>query len=50
MEKITLKCNSCAVEEIFKIGREAGEETLDNAMKHFKGKTKLHIRSLQKKT
>jgi hypothetical protein len=37
MKKITLKCNSYL------------EDSLDTAMEHFKGKTKLHIRSLQQK-
>ncbi|MFK5892603.1 MAG: hypothetical protein QM504_05235 [Pseudomonadota bacterium] len=49
MEIITLKCKACSVEKEFKVGREASEKSLDNAMEHFKGKTKLHIKSLQKK-
>lgn len=49
MEKITLKCHSCSFEKEFEIGWEEGEDSLDDAMYHFKGKNKLHIRSLQKK-
>jgi DNA-directed RNA polymerase subunit RPC12/RpoP len=45
----TIKCKHCSNEEVFKLGPNEGEDSLDKAKEHFKGKTKLHISSLQKK-
>lgn len=44
-----LKCQNCSNEETFKIGTENIDDTLEDAKNNFKGKTKLHISSLQKK-
>ncbi len=49
MDEIILKCTDCASEKNYKIGPEEGENTLSDAMSHFKGKTKLHVSSLMKK-
>ncbi len=49
MKKVSLYCAHCQQDYPFLIGHEEGEDTLEAAMKHFKGKTRLHIKGILKK-
>lgn len=46
MTEIHAKCSQCGKRHIFYSGHPPDEETLSQALKHFKGKTRLNIKGI----
>ncbi len=49
IEALDIQCSHCQSEEHFKLGHRDNEDTIEQAIDNFQGKTQIQIRSIIKK-